>query len=131
MMTKRAMFACGGVGRITVKVRELSVLMKMFHILIVVVVTQENIFIITPQILHMLTAFAFHSSTKRELIFLKFSSVLNVWIQPILVLKPASVITERKCCLCCNLLLDERFHMEPGILHQDIQQFPSAKKFQK
>ena len=29
--------------------------------------------------------------------------------------------------LCCNLLLDERFHMEPGILHQDIQQFPSAK----
>lgn len=78
MMTKRAMFACGGVGRITVKVRELSVLMKMFHILIVVVVTQENIFIITPQILHMLMAIAFHSSTKRELIFLKFSSVLNV-----------------------------------------------------
>ena len=86
MMTKRAMFACGrrggwgvgAVGRITVKMRELSVLMKMFHILVVVMVTQENIFIITPQILHMLTAFAFHSSTKRELIFLKFSSVLNV-----------------------------------------------------
>ena len=79
--SKRAMFACGGggaVGRITVKMRELSVLMKMFHILVVVMVTQENIFIITPQILHMLTAFAFHSSTKRELIFLKFSSVLNV-----------------------------------------------------
>ena len=66
------------------------------------------------------------TSTKRELIFLKFSSVLNVWTQPILVLKPASVIIARKCCLCCILLLDERF-----ILHQDIQQFPSAKKSPK
>lgn len=47
----------------------------------------ENTFIITPQILHMFTAFACHSSTKRELIFLKFSSVLNVWIQPILKVK--------------------------------------------
>ena len=68
-------------------------------------VTQENIFIITPQILHMLTAFAFHSSTKRELIFLKFSSVLNVWIQPILVLKPASVITKRKWCFAVTYSL--------------------------
>ena len=72
-----------GVGRITVKMRELSLLMKMFHILIVVMVTQENTFIITPQIFTYayslcISLYENFISTKRELIFLKFSSVLNV-----------------------------------------------------